>query len=82
MRADRVVSIVLWVLVFKIAVWTIVAAMFGWVGEDTVRLAMVALFPLSTLAAVLQVRLYAVRMCSMIRATAGREHGPDLHALP
>lgn len=81
-RIDKLVVVFLWVVVFKVSLWTCIAALLGWIHEDTVRVAMVAMFPLTGLAVVLHVRLYAVRMCGMIRAAAAdREYGRSVTPL-
>jgi hypothetical protein len=75
MRADRAIAVGAWILVFKIAGWTLAAAAFGWIGDEAERLVLIALIPMTGLAAVLQVRLYAVRVCSLVRLTSGLESG-------
>jgi hypothetical protein len=84
MRADRAVAVGLWIVVFTLAAWTVIAGLAGWIGEETERLTLMVAFPLTALTAVLQVRLYAVRVCGLVRVSNGlqREHGHDLHAVP
>ena len=84
MRTDKVVVYILWFVILKVAVWTVIAAGYDWIGDDTVRLALVVMIPVTGLTAVLHVRLFAVRMCSLIRATHGLDRGrqPEIRAVP
>jgi predicted ferric reductase len=81
MRTDKMIVVGLWLAVLGVAVATSVRVLMGAATDAQVRTAIMALMPLTGLAVTLHIRLYAVRMCSMIRATAGLDRGGQVHAM-
>jgi hypothetical protein len=81
MRTDKAIVVGLWLTVIAVATATCVGAATGVVSDAQVRTAIIVMMPLTGLAVTLHIRLYAVRMCSMIRATAGVDRGGQVHAM-
>lgn len=69
-RWDKVIVVILWLVVCKLVALTVAGILTGRLGEDGARLFLAVLFPVTALTGVLHIRLYAVRLCSVIRAAS------------
>lgn len=73
MNADRAAVFILWLIVLGMAASAVAGTIWWGLGDKSLRLVLVVLMPVTALTAVLHLRLYAVRVCSVVRATAGIE---------